>query len=306
MIFQHTLKRSVDTTGVGLHGGRKARVVLRPAPPDTGIVFRRVDLAPGSDFRVDPHYVTDTRMCSSLEANGAKVATVEHLMSALAGLCVDNCIVDIDGPEVPIVDGSAAPFVFLIQSVGLETQAALRRFVRVRETVRVEEGDKWAEFRPYEGFKLNFRIDFDHPVLQQSGCETHLDFSPQAFVQEISRARTFGFMRDVEYLRAHGLALGGTLDNAIVMDEFRVLNDEGLRYADEFVRHKVLDAIGDLYLAGYPILGEFRAHKSGHALNNQLLCALMDNAKAWSFVTFARDAETPAGVHAFECRPVIL
>lgn len=302
MLFQHTLKTSAQTTGVGLHGGRKVRVVLRPAPPDTGIVFRRVDLPAGSDFRVDPHRVTDTRMCSVLEGNGAKVATVEHLMSALAGLCVDNCYIDIDGPEVPIVDGSAAPFVFLIQSAGLERQPALRRFVRVTETVRVEDGDKWAELRPFEGFRLNFRIDFDHPVLQQSGCEANLDFSPRTFVNEISRARTFGFVRDVEYLRAHGLALGGTLDNAIVMDEFRVLNNEGLRYADEFVRHKILDAIGDLYLAGHPILGEFRAHKSGHALNNRLLCALMDGtARQWT--TFPDDSATPAGIKAFDLQP---
>lgn len=296
MISQHTLRTTVQTRGVGLHGGRKVNLVLRPAPVNTGLVFRRVDLPERPEFRVDPHRVTDTRMCSALEANGAKVATVEHLMSALAGLAVDNLLIELDGPEIPIMDGSAAPFVYLIQGVGLEAQTAPRRYIRVLRTVRVEDGDKWAEFRPCDCYRLSFHIDFDHPALQQSGNTLHMDFSRAEYVREISRARTFGFMRDVEYLRAHGLALGGTLDNAIVMDEFSVLNAEGLRYADEFVKHKVLDAVGDLYLAGHPLLAEFDAYKSGHGLNNQLLCALLDQPDAWEWATFTDKDTVPEAV----------
>ncbi len=298
MISQHTLRSTVHTRGVGLHGGRKVNLTLRPAPVNTGILFRRVDLPEKPEFQVEPHRVTDTRMCSALEANGAKVATVEHLMSALAGLAVDNLLIELDGPEIPIMDGSSAPFVYLIQGVGLEAQAAPRRYMRVLRTVRVEDGDKWAEFRPYEGYRLAFHIDFDHPALQQSGNTLHLEFSRAEYIREISRARTFGFMRDVEYLRAHGLALGGTLDNAIVMDEFSVLNTEGLRYADEFVKHKVLDALGDLYLAGHPILAEFDAYKSGHGLNNQLLCALMDQPEAWEWASFTDKDPVPEVIRA--------
>lgn len=305
MIAQHTLRKSVHTRGVGLHGGRKVNLTLRPAPVDAGIVFRRVDLPPGADFRVNPHAVTDTRMCSALEGNGAKVATVEHLLSALAGLGVDNVYIDLDGPEVPIMDGSAAPFVYLIQGVGLEPQKALRRFIRVKETIRVEDGDKWAEFRPCNGFKLDFHIDFDHPALQRSGNTLEVEFSVPTYIRDISRARTFGFMRDVEYLRAHGLALGGTLDNAIVMDEFRVLNSEGLRYADEFVKHKVLDAVGDLYLSGHPLLAEFEAYKSGHGLNNQLLCALMDTPSAWEWATFADATAIPETLRAMAAEAAV-
>jgi len=298
MILQHTLRAPVYTRGVGLHGGRKVNLTLRPAPANTGIVFSRVDLPEKPSFQVEPHRVTDTRMCSALEANGAKVATVEHLLSALAGLAVDNLLIELDGPEIPIMDGSAAPFVYLIQGVGLEAQNAPRRYIRVLRTVRVEEGDKWAEFRPYEGYRLRFHIDFDHPALQQSGNALHMDFSRAEYVREISRARTFGFMRDVEYLRAHGLALGGTLDNAIVMDELSVLNAEGLRYADEFVKHKVLDALGDLYLSGHPLLAEFDAYKSGHGLNNQLLCALMDQPEAWEWASFTEKDTVPEAVQA--------
>lgn len=294
MIRQRTVKSLVKATGVGLHTGARVNLTLRPAPANTGIVFRRTDLAEPRDFTVAPDLVTDTRLCSALEGNGARVATVEHLMSALAGLGIDNLYIDLDGPEVPILDGSAAPFVYLLQTAGIETQNAAKRFMRVKKTVRVEEGDKWAEFSPHEGLRLTFRIDFDHPVFRQSAKEMRIDLAEQSYVKEVSRARTFGFMNEVEYLRSHGLALGGTLDNAIVMDEFRVLNSDGLRYADEFVKHKVLDAVGDLYLTGHPILAEFTAYKSGHGLNNRLLRALIDDASAWEWAVFERDADTPA------------
>ena len=299
MISQHTLKTSIRTTGIGLHSGHKVMLNLRPAPTDTGIVFRRVDLADAADFRVDPHLVCDTRMCSALQSGNSKVSTVEHLMSALAGLGVDNVFIDIDAAEVPIMDRSAAPFVFLIQAAGLERQNAPRRFVEILEPIRIEEGDKWAEFSPYQGYRLDFSIVFDHPILKRSSSQASFDFSLQSYAAEISRARTFGFTADVEYLRSHGLALGGTLDNAIVMDNFRVLNSEGLRYADEFVKHKVLDAIGDLYLIGHPILGHFNAHKSGHALNNKLLRALMDSASAWRWSSFGQKEETPQPIQSW-------
>jgi UDP-3-O-[3-hydroxymyristoyl] N-acetylglucosamine deacetylase len=293
MIRQRSIKQRVRATGVGLHTGARVNLTLRPAAVDTGIVFRRIDLPDPRDFRVAPDRVCDTRLCSALEANGARVATVEHLMSALAGLGIDNLHVDLDGPEVPILDGSAAPFVYLLQSAGIVEQNAAKRFIRVRRTVRVEDGDKWAEFRPHEGCTLTFRIDFDHPVFRRSAKEMHIDLARQSYVREVSRARTFGFMNEVEYLRSHGLALGGTLDNAIVMDEFRVLNSDGLRYADEFVKHKVLDAVGDLYLAGHAILGAFVAYKSGHGLNNRLLRALLADADAWEWATFTRAEDTP-------------
>jgi UDP-3-O-[3-hydroxymyristoyl] N-acetylglucosamine deacetylase len=294
MIRQRTVKSLVKATGVGLHTGARVNLTLRPAPAHTGIVFRRTDLAEPRDFTVAPDRVTDTRLCSALEGNGARVATVEHLMSALAGLGIDNLYIDLDGPEVPILDGSAAPFVYLLQTAGIEIQNAAKRFMRVKKTVRVEEGDKWAEFSPHEGLRLTFRIDFDHPVFRQSAKEMRIDLAEQSYVKEVSRARTFGFMNEVEYLRSNGLALGGTLDNAIVMDEFRVLNTDGLRYADEFVKHKVLDAVGDLYLTGHPILAEFTAYKSGHGLNNKLLRALMADASTWEWAVFERDADTPA------------
>lgn len=293
MIRQRTIKQGVRATGVGLHTGARVNLTLRPAAVDAGIVFRRVDLAEPRDFRVAPDLVCDTRLCSALEANGARVATVEHLMSALAGLGIDNLHIDLDGPEVPILDGSAAPFVYLLQSAGIVEQNAAKRFIRVRKTVRVEDGDKWAEFRPHEGYTLTFGIEFDHPVFRQSAKALHIDLARQSYVREVSRARTFGFMNEVEYLRSHGLALGGTLDNAIVMDEFRVLNSDGLRYADEFVKHKVLDAVGDLYLAGHAILGAFVAYKSGHGLNNRLLRALLADAEAWEWATFTRAEHTP-------------
>ncbi len=296
MLRQRTLKTIVKTTGVGLHSGVKVALVLRPAPVDTGVVFRRVDLTPPVDLKADPWGVGDTRMASCLEKQGAKVATVEHLMSALAGLGIDNIYIDVDAAELPIMDGSAAPFVFLLQSAGIEEQAAAKKFIRVKKVVEVKEGDKWARLAPFDGFSLDFSIVFSHPAVAQSGSSAHLDFADQSYMREISRARTFGFMQDVEALREQGLALGGSLDNAIVMDEYRVLNQDGLRYADEFVKHKILDAVGDLYLIGHPLLAAFSAHKSGHALNNALLRELLSDETAWEVVTFLRAEETPIKV----------
>jgi UDP-3-O-[3-hydroxymyristoyl] N-acetylglucosamine deacetylase len=296
MIRQRTIKSAIKSTGVGLHTGRKVVMTLRPAQPDTGIVFRRIDLERPVDIRADARAVTDTRLCSALEGGGAKVATVEHLMSALAGLGIDNLYVDLDGPEVPIMDGSAGPFVFLLQSAGIEEQRAPKRFFRIRRTVEVRDGDKWARFEPYDGFKVSFSIVFDHPVFERSTQSLTIDFAETAYAKEVARARTFGFAQDVETLRNAGLALGGSLDNAVVLDEYRVLNSDGLRYADEFVKHKVLDAIGDLYLVGHPVVGAFSAHKSGHALNNQLLRATLDQADAWELASFDRVDEAPAGL----------
>ena len=304
MIHQRSIKTKVQTTGVGLHTGARVKLILRPALPNTGIVFHRTDLDEPKSFRIAPELVVDTRLCSALEANGAKVATVEHLMSALAGLGIDNLHIDIDGPEVPILDGSAAPFVYLLQSAGIDLLNAPKRFIQIKQVVRVEEGDKWAEFKPYEGFSLAFRIDFDHPAFRNTPREITLDFSHQSYVQEISRARTFGFVKDVEYLRSHGLALGGTLDNAIVMDEYRVLNNDGLRYTDEFVKHKVLDAVGDLYLTGHPILGAFTAYKSGHGLNNKLLRTLMAATEAWEWKEFLDETSTPKSLMTLHPIPV--
>lgn len=293
MIHQRSIKSKVQTTGVGLHSGARVTLTLRPALPNTGIVFHRTDLQAPKSFATAPELVVDTRLCSALEFDGARVATVEHLMSALAGLGIDNLHIDIDGPEVPILDGSAAPFVYLLQSAGIELLKAPKRFIRVTQPIRVEEGDKWAEFRPHEGFSLTFRIDFDHPLFRNTSREITLDFSRQSYVQEVSRARTFGFVKDVEYLRSHGLAQGGTLDNAIVLDEYRVLNNDGLRYADEFVKHKVLDAVGDLYLTGHPILGAFTAYKSGHGLNNKLLRTLMSTHDAWEWREYPDERIAP-------------
>ncbi len=296
MLKQRTLKSLIRATGVGLHSGVKVSMTLRPAAPDTGIVFRRVDLDPPVDLHADPYAVCDTRLASCLERDGAKIATVEHLMSALSGLGIDNAYVDVDAAELPIMDGSAAPFVFLIQSAGIEEQNAAKKFIRVKKTLRVEEGDKWATLEPYDGFRLTFSIVFDHPVFDKSSPSVTVDFAEHSYVREVARARTFGFMQDVEAMRSQGLALGGSLDNAIVMDEYRVLNSDGLRYGDEFVKHKVLDAVGDLYLLGHPLLGAFTAHKSGHALNNKLLRALLADETAWEMVTFQRLAEAPASV----------
>lgn len=293
MIKQRTLKSPVRATGVGLHSGIKVEMTLRPAAPDTGIVFRRMDLQPPVDLKADPYLVTDTRLCSALESGNAKVATVEHLMSALAGLGIDNILIDLTGPEVPIMDGSAAPFVFLLQSAGIVEQDAPKRYVRILQPIEVREGDKWVRFTPHNGFRIEFTIDFEHPVFDKSAQKVVVDFADTAYTKEVARARTFGFMHEVEALRNSGLALGGSLDNAIVMDEYRVLNNEGLRYDDEFVKHKVLDAIGDLYLLGHPIIGAFEAYKSGHALNNQLLRALLAHQESWETVSFERNEDVP-------------
>lgn len=293
MLKQRTLKKIVKTTGVGLHSGSKVTLSLRPAQPDTGVVFRRVDLEPPVDLKADPFLVGDTRLASCLERDGAKVATIEHLMSALAGLGIDNLYVDVDAAELPILDGSAAPFVFLLQSAGIEEQKAPKKFIAMRKMVEVRDGDKWARLEPYEGFSLEFSIMFNHPAVSSTAASARVDFSDQSYLREIARARTFGFMQEVEYMREQGLALGGSLENAIVMDEYRVLNSDGLRYADEFVRHKILDAIGDLYIAGHPFLGAFSAYKSGHALNNQLLRAVLADATAWEWVSYDATAQVP-------------
>ena len=293
MIKQRTLKNVISATGVGLHTGQKVTLTLRPAAADTGIVFRRVDLPQPVTIKADPFQVTDTRMCSALEADGVKVNTVEHLMSALAGLGIDNVYIDLTASEVPIMDGSASPFVFLVQSAGVEEQNAPKRFIRVKKTIQITDGDKWVKLEPYNGFRVTLSIDFKHPVFDHSGKAVTVDFADTSFIKEISRARTFGFMHEVEYLRNNGLALGGSLDNAIVMDEFRVLNTDGLRYDDEFVKHKVLDAIGDLYLLGHPVIGAFEAYKSGHALNNALLRELLQHQESWEFVSFEHNEDVP-------------
>jgi len=296
MLRQRTLKSLISASGVGLHTGRKVRITLRPAAIDTGIVFRRVDLPSPVDIPARAELVGETRLSSCLVQGEAKVYTVEHLMSALGGLGVDNAYIDIDGPEVPIMDGSAAPFVLLLQQAGIVEQAAPKKFLRIKHPVQVAEGDKWARFEPYEGYRLSFSIDFKHPVIDRSTQSVSVDFAETSYLKEIARARTFGFMHDVENLRESGLALGGGLDNAVVLDEFRVLNAEGLRFADEFIRHKLLDAVGDLYLLGKPLLGAFSAHKSGHALNNKLLRALLADATAYETAVFEKAEEAPAGV----------
>ncbi len=290
---QRTLKNCIRATGVGLHSGEKVYLTLRPAPPDSGIVFRRIDLPEPVEIEARAENVGDTRLSTTLVKDGVRVDTVEHLLSAFAGLGIDNAYVDLSAPEVPIMDGSAAPFVFLIQSAGIYEQDAPKRFVRILRRVTVEEGDKWARFEPYEGFKVCFSIEFDHPVFRNRDQYTEFDFSTTSFVKEVSRARTFGFMRDIEYLRNNNLALGGSFDNAIVVDDYRILNEGGLRYEDEFVKHKVLDAIGDLYLLGHSLLGQFVGHKSGHALNNRLLRTLLAQQDAWELVSFDEEAPSP-------------
>jgi UDP-3-O-[3-hydroxymyristoyl] N-acetylglucosamine deacetylase len=293
VIRQRTLKNMVRATGVGLHTGTKVYMTLRPAPANTGIVFRRIDLSPPVAIKGEPYAVGDTRLSSSLEKGAAKVATVEHLMSALAGLGIDNAYVDLTAPEVPIMDGSAGPFVFLLQSAGIEEQDAPKKFIRILKPVEVRDGDKWARFEPHAGYKLTMSIDFAHPVFDRSRQTVTVDFSTTSYIKEVSRARTFGFMQDVETMRAQGLALGGSLDNAIVMDEYRVLNTDGLRYEDEFVKHKVLDAIGDLYLLGHSLIGAYAAHKTGHALNNRLLRRLVEDKPCWELVSFDRPEDAP-------------
>jgi UDP-3-O-[3-hydroxymyristoyl] N-acetylglucosamine deacetylase len=296
MLRQRTLKTLVSAAGVGLHTGQKVRMTLRPAPVDTGVVFRRVDLASPVDLPARADMVGETRLSSCLVRDGVKIYTVEHLMSALGGLGVDNVYVDIDASELPIMDGSASPFVLLIQQAGIVEQPAPKRFLRVLRAVEVKDGDKWARLDPFEGYKLSFSIEFRHPVIERSTQSVEVNFAETSYLKEIARARTFGFMHEVEDLRDSGLALGGGLDNAVVLDEYRVLNADGLRFADEFIRHKLLDAIGDLYLLGKPLLGAFSAHKSGHALNNRLLRALLAQAGALETVTFERPEDTPVGV----------
>jgi UDP-3-O-[3-hydroxymyristoyl] N-acetylglucosamine deacetylase len=299
VLKQRTLKSLTRAVGVGLHSGQRVEITLRPAAPDTGIVFRRVDLPQPVDIPVSATAVTDTRLASTLSSGGAKVHTVEHLMSACAGLGVDNLYVDITAEEVPILDGSAASFVFLLQSAGIELQNAPRKFIRLKQTVEVREGtganEKWAVLSPYHGYKLSFEIDFNHPAVDSTGQRVEFDLSTDSYARDIARARTFGFTKDVEMMRANGLALGGGLDNAIVMDDYKVLNAEGLRYDDEFVKHKILDAMGDLYLIGKPLLAHYSARRSGHALNNQLLRALLDHPQAWETVTFEDVKTAPSG-----------
>lgn len=293
MIKQRTLKNVIRATGVGLHSGEKVYLTLRPAPPDSGVVFCRVDLDEPVIIPAKAENVGDTQLSTTLIKGDVRISTIEHLLSAFAGLGIDNALVDLSAPEVPIMDGSAGPFVFLLQSAGIEEQDAPKRFIRVKRKIRVEDGDKWASFEPFDGFKVTFSIDFEHPVFDSRSQEATIDFSSTSFVKEISRARTFGFMKDIEALRERNLALGGSLDNAIVVDDFRVLNDDGLRYEDEFVKHKILDAIGDLYLLGHSLIGQFRGHKSGHELNNRLLRALLADADSWEEVTFEDSDEQP-------------
>ena len=307
MLKQRTLKSSIRASGVGLHSGIKVTMQLRPAAPNTGIVFRRVDLDPVVDLPASALMVGDTRMCSCLEREvgsvRVKIGTIEHLMSAFAGLGIDNAFVDLDAAEVPILDGSASPFVFLIQSAGIEEQPVAKKFIRVKRPVEVKDGDKWARFEPYDGYRLAFSIVFNHPAIDRTGQEVTIDFAEHSYVREVARARTFGFMQEVEWLRENGLAQGGGLDNAVVLDEFRVLNADGLRYTDEFVKHKVLDAIGDLYLLGYPLLASFTAHKSGHALNNMLARELLAHPDAWEFVTFEDESRAPQSVVRWLAQP---
>ncbi|MEA3640194.1 MAG: UDP-3-O-acyl-N-acetylglucosamine deacetylase [Lamprobacter sp.] len=293
MIRQRTLKNVIRATGVGLHTGEKVYLTLRPAAADTGIVFRRTDLDPVVDIHANPLNVGDTRLSTTLTNGDVRVSTVEHLLSAFAGLGIDNAFVDLSAAEVPIMDGSAAPFVFLLQSAGIEEQNRPRRFIAIKKPVIVEDGDKYARFDPLNGFKVEFSIDFDHPAFASRLQSATIDFSTTSFVKEVSRARTFGFLRDIEALQQQDLALGGSLDNAVVVDDFRVLNEGGLRYEDEFVKHKILDAIGDLYLLGHPLIGAFRGHKSGHALNNRLLRTLLADQSAWEEVTFDDHVEVP-------------
>jgi UDP-3-O-[3-hydroxymyristoyl] N-acetylglucosamine deacetylase len=289
MIKQRTLKNIIRATGVGLHTGDKVYMTLRPAAPNTGIVFRRTDLDPPVDIRARQDNVGDTRLSSTLVDGDVRVSTVEHLLSAMAGLGIDNAYVDLSAPEVPIMDGSAGPFVFLLQSAGIEEQPVAKRFIRIKKPVKVQQGDKWASFEPFDGFKVGFSIDFNHPIISKRTSRAEIDFSTTSFVKEVSRARTFGFMRDIEMLREQNLALGGSMDNAVVLDDYRVLNEDGLRYEDEFVKHKILDAIGDLYLLGHSLIGAYHAHKSGHELNNKLLRALIADASAWEEVSYHED-----------------
>ena len=291
MIKQRTIQRSVQTSGVGLHNGEKVTMTLKPAEVDQGIVFRRVDQNKINEVKVSPDAVKDTKMCSAIGQDTSRVATVEHLMSALSATGIDNIIIELNGSEVPIMDGSSIPFIYLLQTARIKEQDAAKKFVLIKDVIEVKDKDKWARFEPYDGFKVDFTIDFPHPVFDASTNKVALDFYDESYITEISRARTFGFMQEVEYLRSHGLARGGSLDNAIVLDEYKMINTDGLRYNDEFVRHKILDAVGDLYMLGYAIIGNFKAYKSGHELNNKVLLALLSDKKCWSLITL--DSQDP-------------
>lgn len=296
MIRQRTIKECVSATGVGLHKGDKVKLTLRPAAENTGIIFRRTDLEPVVEFKTRPDLVGDTLMCTCLIGeNDERLSTTEHLVAAIAALGIDNMVIDVDAAEIPIMDGSATSFVYLIQKAGIEEQAVAKRFIRIKDTVRVEDGDKWAEFTPHNGFKINFAIDFEHPAIAKTPQRVSLEITPESFIKQVSRARTFGFMRDIEYLYANNLALGGSMENAVVMDDYKVLNQEGLRYEDEFVKHKILDAVGDLFMAGHNIIGEFTAFKSGHGLNNKLLRAVLADENAWEYVSFEDEVAATEG-----------
>lgn len=303
MIYQRTLRNAIQARGVGLHSGEQVDLILRPAPPDSGIVFRRIDLDAPVEIRAVQDNVGDTRLSTTLVRDGVRIATVEHLLSAFSGLGIDNALVDLSAAEVPIMDGSAGPFVFLIQSAGIEEQPVPRRYLRILRALEVRDGDRWARFSPYDGFRVGFTIDFNHPMMRARGsrhCE--IDFSHTSFVREVSRARTFGFLKDIETLRENKLALGGSLNNAIVLDDYRVVNEDGLRYKDEFVRHKMLDAVGDLYLLGYSLIGAFAGCKSGHQLNNRLLHTLLRQRDAWEIVSFEDESALPEWID----RPVAI
>lgn len=291
MIKQRTIQKSVQTSGVGLHNGEKVTMTLKPAEVNQGIVFRRVDQKKINEVKISPEAIKDTKMCSAIGQGTSRVATVEHLMSALSATGIDNIIIELDGSEVPIMDGSSIPFIYLLQTAKVKEQDAAKKFVLINDVIEVKDKDKWARFEPYNGFKVDFTIDFPHPVFDASTNKVALDFYDESYITEISRARTFGFMQEVEYLRSNGLARGGSLDNAIVLDEYKIINKDGLRYNDEFVRHKILDAVGDLYMLGYSIIGNFKAYKSGHELNNKLLLALLANKKCWRLTTL--DSQDP-------------
>jgi UDP-3-O-[3-hydroxymyristoyl] N-acetylglucosamine deacetylase len=293
MIKQRTIQKVVKTSGVGLHNGEKVTMTLKPAEIDQGIIFRRVDQKKSHEVKVSPDAVKDTKMCSAIGENASRVATIEHLMSALSAVGIDNITIELNGSEVPIMDGSSIPFIYLLQTAQIKEQDAPKKFVLINDVIEVKDKDKWARFEPYEGFKVDFTIDFPHPVFDEATNKVALDFYDESYITEISRARTFGFMQEVEYLRSNGLARGGSLDNAIVLDEYKIINTDGLRYKDEFVRHKILDAVGDLYMLGYSIIGNFKAYKSGHELNNKLLLALLSNKKRWSLTTLdSKDPKT--------------
>ncbi|WP_373766262.1 UDP-3-O-acyl-N-acetylglucosamine deacetylase [Glaesserella sp.] len=302
MIKQRTLKQSAKVTGIGLHSGKKVTLIVRPAPANTGIIYARTDLDPVVYFPASADSIRDTTLCTCMiNDDGVRISTVEHLNAAMSALGLDNLIVEVNAPEIPIMDGSASPFIYLLLDAGIEEQEAPKKFIRIKQHVRVEDGDKWAEFKPYaNGLKLDFTIDFSHPMITKEVRHYQMEFSAQHFIQQLSRARTFTFMKDVEYLQSIGLALGGSLDNAIVLDEYRILNEEGLRFKDELVRHKMLDAVGDLFMCGYNILGDFKAYKSGHGLNNKLLRAVLANQNAWEFVTFEDKAQVPQGYQVQE------